>query len=495
MKYSILLLSIKLLYCFSSVNAQTQIGNDVIGDNDFDRFGQSIDINSNGSTFIVGARTHDGNGLNSGTVRIFEDSSGNWVQKGIDLGGDSIEDEFGTSVAMNGDGNTIIIGAPYSDLNVSTSGSFKVFEWDSIQWVQKGNTIGGLRNSDRLGHFVDINKSGDIIGVVQYSPNSALVFIYEWVNNAWIRKGPAITSTLFYDETGFAISLNAAGNRIAVSSTLGTGGALNSGIVRVFEWSGTAWNQMGATINGSIANEKFGSSLKLNGTGNRLAIGASDSDVGGNDAGYVKVYEWNGTSWLQLGQTLNGNVNSLLGTSVTLNDSGNVLITGAPADNNSAGITGSTKVYFLQNSSWIQTGLNIVGQTLGCGSGFSIASDSAGSRITVSSLYYQTGPNIYPGNARVFDIRQIVGIDQISQSKAFEARVYPNPFYEAFKVDLGEKSNGNIEVRDISGKVVYETDFSSTSLLNLSPNIRSGIYFLDIRLQSGERTIKKMIKQ
>ena len=42
----------------------------------------------------------------------------------------------------------------------------------------------------------------------------------------------------------------------------------------------------------------------MNASGNRVAIGALYND--GNGAGHVRIYAWNGTSWTQQGQDIDG---------------------------------------------------------------------------------------------------------------------------------------------------------------------------------------------
>ena len=46
----------------------------------------------------------------------------------------------------------------------------------------------------------------------------------------------------------------------------------------------------------------------MNAAGDRLAIGALSNDGNGSSAGsgHVRIYDWNGTAWLQLGNDIDG---------------------------------------------------------------------------------------------------------------------------------------------------------------------------------------------
>ena len=49
-----------------------------------------------------------------------------------------------------------------------------------------------------------------------------------------------------------------------------------AGHVRIYDWNGTAWTQLGADIDGEAANDYSGCSVSINAAGDRLAIGAME---------------------------------------------------------------------------------------------------------------------------------------------------------------------------------------------------------------------------
>ena len=77
-----------------------------------------------------------------------------------------------------------------------------------------------------------------------------------------------------YDQFGFAVSTNVAGDRIFVGARYNDGGGPNSGHVRVFDLVGTTWTQVGSDINGEAANDQFGNAVSIKNAGDRIFIGA-----------------------------------------------------------------------------------------------------------------------------------------------------------------------------------------------------------------------------
>ena len=65
------------------------MGNDIVGDNECDQSGYSVSLSQYGNRVAIGANTSDGNGINSGSVKVFEynDASNNWFQMGRDIYG------------------------------------------------------------------------------------------------------------------------------------------------------------------------------------------------------------------------------------------------------------------------------------------------------------------------------------------------------------------------------------------------------------------------
>ncbi len=127
--------------------------------------------------------------------------------------------------------------------------------------------------------------------------NAGHVRIYDWNGTAWIQLGADIDGEAAGDESGWSVSMNAAGDRLAIGARNNDGNGTNAGHVRIYDWNGTAWIQLGTDIDGEAAGDESGRSVSMNAAGDRLAIGARNNDGNGSNAGHVRIYDWNGTAW------------------------------------------------------------------------------------------------------------------------------------------------------------------------------------------------------
>ena len=121
---------------------------------------------------------------------------------------------------------------------------------------------------------------------------------------AQVQLGTDIENETSQIESNASVSLSADGNRLAVGARDNDGNGSRSGHVRVHRWTGAAWQQLGSDIDGEATEDLSGDGVSLSGNGERVAIGAIGNDGNGEDSGHVRVYQWNGAEWVQLGSDL-----------------------------------------------------------------------------------------------------------------------------------------------------------------------------------------------
>ena len=178
-----------------------------------------------------------------------------WSPAGQNIDGEAAGDYSGRSVSLSADGSIMAIGAPYNAGNGAASGHVLVYQYNGTSWTQIGNDING-----------------------------------EAIN----------------DYFGTSVSLSADGSILAIGAPNNDGSGADAGHVRVYQNQSGSWNQIGQDIDGEAADDRSGTSVSLSADGNTVAIGAIYNDGSGTDAGHVLVYQYNGTSWTQLGQDING---------------------------------------------------------------------------------------------------------------------------------------------------------------------------------------------
>jgi hypothetical protein len=108
-------------YADTSPPSWQQMGDDIDGEAAGDESGWSVSLSSDGTVLAIGA---PGNG----SVRVYEWNGSSWQRKGTDIDGEAA-DESGWSVSLSSDGTIVAIGAPYNDGNGSNSGHVRVYEY------------------------------------------------------------------------------------------------------------------------------------------------------------------------------------------------------------------------------------------------------------------------------------------------------------------------------------------------------------------------------
>jgi hypothetical protein len=126
-----------------------------------DNSGYSVSLSDDGNVLAIGADYNDGNGANSGHVRVYawDPTSAKWSQRGDDLDGEAANDYSGTSVSLSDDGNVLAIGAHYNDGNGADSGHVCVYAWDPTiaKYTQRGDDINGEAELDNSVYSVSLS--------------------------------------------------------------------------------------------------------------------------------------------------------------------------------------------------------------------------------------------------------------------------------------------------------------------------------------------------
>ena len=236
----------------------------------------------------------------------------------------------------------VAIGAPFNDGNGEYSGHVRVYEYDGSSWSQLGDDIDGENPCDQSGYSVSFSSDGTRVAIGANENDgghdenngnggfSGHVRVYEFVGSNWSQLGEDIDGENPDDYSGFSVSLSEDGSRIAIGATLNDGNGVDSGHVRVYEFNGTGWIHLGQDIDGENSNDWSGWSVSLSASGSRLAIGAVNNDDNGERSGHVRVYEYNGSTWSQLGGGIDGErENHYSGRSVSISANGERVADGA----------------------------------------------------------------------------------------------------------------------------------------------------------------------
>lgn len=282
----------------------------------------SIDINSAGTIVTIGSPFYEQNGLERGALDVYEWTNGSWIKRGSTLIGETEEEKFGWDVLYDESNDRVLVLSSGFKLNNSTVGKISVFQWNGNQYAYISEILG---NGGSYGEYgIALSKDGNILAVgaindeVGGNLSAGKIYVYERQNAEYVAKGTPIPGTAQFAQFGWNVVLNANGTTVAAA-----GYPNDIGTVRVFDWNGSIWFQRGDALIEESSGDNFGV-LSLSDNGNILAIGAYFNDGGGNNAGNVKVYQWE-NHWNQIGFDIEGVANDLFGTNVSLNANGSRL--------------------------------------------------------------------------------------------------------------------------------------------------------------------------
>ena len=415
MKKLILLTTLLIPFIMFS---QTQLGSDINGDSSGDYSGYSVSMSSDGTIVAIGSPYNDGNGSNSGHVRVYEYSGGSWSQLGTDIEGEAAGDSSGYSVSLSSDGTKVAIGATGNDATDPNGGHVRVYEYSSSSWSQLGADIDGEAAGDSSGTSVSMSSDGTIVAIGSpyndgNGSNSGHVRVYEYSGGSWSQLGTDIDGEAAGDSSGYSVSLSSDGTKVAIGATGNDATDPNGGHVRVYEYSSSSWSQVGADINGDSSGDYSGYSVSMSSDGTIVAIGSPYNDGNGSNSGHVRVYEYSGGSWSQLGTDIEGEAaGDSSGYSVSLSSDGTKVAIGATGNDATDPNGGHVRVYEYSSSSWSQLGADIDGEAAGDSSGTSVSFISDGNRVAIGATGNDaTDPN--GGHVRIYDI-QIPEISSVS---------------------------------------------------------------------------------
>jgi hypothetical protein len=181
---------------------------------------------------------------------------------------------FGDTTQISGDGKVIAVWIPKANVfNTRYNGAVKTYRvTGNGNWVQIGQQLQsdqapvGANDGIWFGEAIALNETGTRMAISAPFYNRATtsngrVTVYDFINNQWVLIGTFLGSS-GTTRTNYGICFNSSGSRLAFHA-----GGGDYPQFKVFEYNGTQWTQIGATI------QEFGSSARLNAEGNILFAG------------------------------------------------------------------------------------------------------------------------------------------------------------------------------------------------------------------------------
>jgi len=364
----------------SAVNSYSQgwiqLGEDIDGEAAGDNSGNSIDLSSNGNIIAIAGWNNDGQGMDAGHVRVFENIDGNWTQVGEDIDGNEGEKK-GYAVSLNAAGDVVALSTPYVNNN---TGKVSIYRNIDGTWIQLGNDIVGMSEYAYGGVFIDLSPDGNQI-VVSNHRDFGYIRIYEYQENDWTMAAE-ITGRLYNEQLGgYGLKFNDDASILAAQSSV-------YAMVRVFAKNDQDdWAQIGDSIPDAP------SSFSLSADGTNVASGSSAW------FGTVKAFKYENNSWGQNGNDMGGWFTGTgYGSTVCISSDGTTLLVSAPGDNFS---TGTVRTYALNDGEWLQKCDDLSGEAQSDNFGTKLCLSSDNSILAVSAPG-NDGNGVDAGHVRIF---------------------------------------------------------------------------------------------
>lgn len=390
------------------------------------RFGHHLSLSQDGNTLAVSAHfeASAAKGINgdqndhsipqAGAVYVFTRNGENWSQQAYIKASNTGEagkgnqpskgDQFGFSVGVSADGNTLAVGAisedsgatgingDQNDNSQASSGAVYVFTRSGQTWTQQAYIkASNTDTNDLFGYAVGLSADGNTLAASAYDEDSSAreingvmdkkrrgagaIYVFtrtgtDWKQTAYLKASNAEAG----DSLGYDMVISQDGNTIAGGAAdedcytpgINPPGCDNdlkldssTGAAYVFYRNNGTWTQQ-AFIKSSHPNKEdwFGSRLNISGDGNTLAVGAqlenggsrglngNQADLSAEDSGAIYLFTRTGNTWTQKAYIKASNAEAYdeFGSAMALSKDGKVLAIGARSEGSAAkGVGGDMK--------------------------------------------------------------------------------------------------------------------------------------------------------
>ena len=334
--------------CMVNVGANVSSGDIVIdcchlkviaSDGPTSRYAERVDNSQDRA--LVGARFDDDNGLQSGSVYLYEWNMNSWQETKFVASDGTATAMYGTGVAI--EGNRFLVGASGDDNLFTTAGAVYEYYFDGTNWIETkilspdpayldvyGSAVAmysedlGVTSAEGDDHIVGNNTIP--------TSNLGAIYVMEW-------SGATLSQTKLIPSDGltnsrFGHTVDVIPGRAMTGAYADNDNGSNSGSAYIYEYDGATWVETKLIASDGQSWDWYGYSVAT--SGDRAVVGAPRDDDNGNSSGALYIYEWDGASWIETKWHASDNTtNDNLGYSVDIQ--GDRIIVGALNDNSQRG--------------------------------------------------------------------------------------------------------------------------------------------------------------
>lgn len=336
-------------------------------------FGSSVAISGDNNYIVIGS--YLAGSTDTGAAYVYYNNNGHWEEQAKLVASNAVAgDWFGCAVDITANGDRIIVGAQHANAlpyNQDNGGGAYIFQRSGSTWTEEVYISGGNGGTnDYFGNSVAINDTGDVILVGAYgdddSNSSSVGFIH-----TYFRTHLANTTT----------------------------------------WAGLKWNTDDHELptTASEGNAYHGWSIACNRDATHcIEGGPGDNNQGKTNSGVVTIHHrasnstsWTKDIWLEAPYPVN---DGQFGWSVAMSGDGDRVVIGEIGGNPQGVVSGAAYVYKLSGTVWsLEQQLYANDKAAGDNFGYSVTINKAGDKIAVGSMKSDLPTKADTGAIYVFD--------------------------------------------------------------------------------------------
>jgi hypothetical protein len=341
------------------------------------RFGVSVALSADGNTALIGAPGYPA--ASHGAAWVYTRSDGAWTEEkkirptdeAGEFGGES---EFGSSVALSADGNTVLIGGP-NDGTGSPVGAAWVYARSGTTWTEQQKIV----PTDESDEYGSLQSQFGLSVALSADGNTALIggpsgscagnaWVYTRSGTSWTEQQKIVPSdedsrSPYCGEFGDSVALSATGNTALIGDPQ-DGSTRRSGAAWVYTRSAESWTEQQkiAPSDETESEGEFGFSVALSANGDAALIGGPYH--AGPVEGAAWLFSFTGVTWTEQQKIVPSDEtgDSEFGASVALSNSGGTALVGGPADDETVGAAWAFGAPAISSPTNLSFGSQTVGQ-------------------------------------------------------------------------------------------------------------------------------------